>query len=68
LPEDEITKYWGQWVLWRATGRRLDFLSAQQIPARVLNVILLLDDLYGRLELQALKKKQKPKGDVDGME
>jgi len=67
LPESEITKYWGFWALWRATGRRVDFLSAQQLPARLWNVVLLLDDLYGRLELQDLKKKQKSKGDVDGL-
>jgi len=65
LSEEEINKYWGQWLLWRATGRRLDFDAAQKVPARMLHVIMLLDDLYARLEIQ--HDKNKATGDINGM-
>ena len=70
LPKEEIYRHWGQWLLWRSTGRRLDFSAAQSVPASLLNVIMLLDDLYGRIEAQHeenVRANKAKEGSVDAL-
>jgi len=56
LPSSIILKHWHDWLLWRAVGRRLDYSLAQEMPALTLQVNMLLDDLYSRLEAQHQKR------------
>ena len=67
MSEEKINKYWDWWILWRASGRRLDYYYAHQLPKEALDVIFHLDDLYGRLELQKAKRKQQQQKDEDGL-
>lgn len=59
LPQAIIEKYWSYWVLWRASGQRLDLANAlYEVPAQALDVIFLLDDLYSKIETQHKKRNK----------
>jgi hypothetical protein len=59
LPEEVIDKYWDAWILWRATGRRVDFENAAtRFPVATWDVIFLLDSLLEKITAQkAVKEK-----------
>jgi hypothetical protein len=63
----EIDKYWGHWLLWRATGRRVDYDHAlSNFPKALWDVFFLLDKLLGIIEKQKLKQEQEQDQTSDG--
>ena len=59
MSEARINKYWDWWVLYRASGGKIDYWSAHQMPKEALDTVFYLDDLFERLVIQ--KSKRKPK-------
>ncbi len=57
MPLSEVKKYWGAWMLWRATDKP-SFMEALALPSRMLSVFFTLDMLSAKMERQKAAKER----------
>jgi hypothetical protein len=58
MTEDEVTSIWGYWLLYRATGCRIDFANAAfNVPGWIVTGILELENIVSKMEQQDRKRK-----------
>jgi hypothetical protein len=71
-----VETYWEEWLLYRATGGRteqgiftspISFVEAMYVlPDEMVKVFFELDKVYGKMERQYMKQKQKQNGGKGG--
>ncbi len=57
IPLSEIKRYWGAWMLWRATEKP-SFMEALGLPSRMLSVFFTLDMIAGKMEKQKAARER----------